>query len=189
MSVLSDFQAPLLNELPSTSVTDIGGEEIERRRQALQYALSYCLSAEDLAHTVKLCEQEFASKASFSVSEFCQRLFETKPQIQLDKESRLRLLRAMRQPAKVLNADGAMPAAEPSEPMPQMAEPSESMPQMPMPEPLGEEIIQLPSPEDSTSPELVMAIETPLAMPSPEDSTSPELFVLRYVNFGKEIIA
>lgn len=178
MAVRTEFQAPILNESPPTSVKNIGDEEIDRRRQALQYALSYCLSAEEMAHTVRLCEKEFARKASFSVSEFCQRLFETMPQVQLDKESRLRLLRAMRQPAKALSADTAMPISEPLEPVVQMPTPKSS--EAPS--------IQLPSPEDSTSPELVMPTEPIPAMPSPEDSASPELFVLRYANFGKDII-
>jgi hypothetical protein len=91
-----------------------------------------------MAHAVRLCEQEFAQKTSISVSEFCQRLFETTPQIQLDKDARLRLLRAMRQPVATLAADGAMPTPKGSEPR----EPSESIPRF--------------SPEDSASPELFM---------------------------------
>ncbi len=187
MAVQSDFQAPILNEVPSTSVAEIGDEEIERRRQALQYALSYCLSAEEMAHTVRLCENEFARKKAFSVSEFCQRLFETMPEVQLDKESRLRLLRAMRQPTKAFNAATEMTMPKPAEaPSIQLPSPEDSSsPELVM---VTEPPPTMPTPEDSTSPELVTATDSSSALPVPEDLTSPELFVLRYVNFGKDII-
>lgn len=136
------FQAPILNESPSATVTGVGEKEIERRRLALQHALASCLSVDELAHTVRLCEQEFARKTSVSVSELCHRLFETMPQIQLDKEARLRLLRSMRQPAQALLADTVMPTPEPPEPIPRPA-PEDSLPIM-------------PSPEDAVSPELFM---------------------------------
>jgi hypothetical protein len=132
------FQAPILNKLPSATVTGVGEKEIERRRLALQHALASCLSVDEMAHTVRLCEQEFARKTSVSVSELCHRLFETMPQIQLDKEARLRLLRAMRQPAKAPLVDTVMPAPQPPEPMELL---------VPLP---------LPAPEDATSPELFM---------------------------------
>ncbi len=211
MAVSTRFQAQLLNEPPPTSVTGNGEEEIERRRQALQLALSNCLSAEEMAHTVRLCEEEFARQTSFSVSEFCQRLFETMPQIQLDKEARLRLLRAMRQPTKTLSADAKMPTSTFPEPGPEpsvapamledstdsevildadppldMSLPADTIPLTSSP--LADELPVMPSPEDSTSPEVLLHPEAPPTMPSPEDSASPELFVLRYTNFGKEII-
>ncbi len=179
---MTTFQAPILNASSSIEATGVGQEEMERRRLALQVALASCLSSDEMAHTVRLCEQEFAKKRSVSVSEFCQRLFETLPQVQLDKDARLRLLRAMRQPVTNLAADDVMPAPKRSESI-ELPEPIE------LSEPIkSSEPIPLSSPEDSTSPELFLVTETPPIVSSPEDSTSPELFVLRYANFDKEIL-
>jgi hypothetical protein len=50
------------------------------------------------------------------------------------------------------------------------------------------EPMTMSSPEDSTSPELTLVMETPPMTFSPTDSTSPELFVLRYTNLGKNIL-
>ncbi len=185
---MTTFQAPILNESPSIAVAGVEESEMERRRLALQHALASCLSADEMARTVRLCEQEFAKKMSVSVSELCQRLFETMPQIQLDKDARLRLLRAMRQPVKPMFDDDVLPTLKPAAPLEfsepiEFSEPAESSTPLAPSEP-----IQLPSPEDSTSPELLLAPETPPTVPSPEDSASPELFVWRYTNFGKEII-
>ena len=179
---MSTFQAPILNASPSTAATGVGPEEMERRRLALQHALAACLSAEELAHTVQLCELEFAEQATLSVSAFCQRLFETQPQIQLDKEARLRLLRAMRQPVKDLVVHDVAPISQELESF-DLPEPLAIAESPPPPEP-----IPLASPEDSGSPELLMVTEAPPLAVSPEDSVSPDLYVLRYTNFGKEIL-
>lgn len=203
---MATFQAPILNSTSSITTTGVGQEEMERRRLALQQALASCLSADEMAHTVKLCEQEFAQKMSISISEFCQRLFETMPQIQLDKAARLRLLRAMRQPitnlavenrARISESTETLEFLEPTalaEPM-ALAEPIALAEPMTLAEPIEltepvapAEPIPLSSPEDSTSPELFLVAETPPVAASPEDSTSPELFILRYANFGKEIL-
>ncbi|ETX06370.1 MAG: hypothetical protein ETSY2_17545 [Candidatus Entotheonella gemina] len=188
------FQASILNASPSIALNGIGEEEMERRRLALQQALASCLSVDEMTHTVRLFEQEFSQKTSVNVSELCQRLFETMPQIQLDKEARLRLLRTMRQPKTLLAAENLMPPPKYSEPVasPEPVQFEESM-QLPEPMELTEpmapsEPIPLLTPEDSTSPELFLVTETPPVESSPEDSTSPELFVLRYSNFGKEIL-
>ena len=191
---MSTFQSSILNLSPSISVTGVGEDEMERRRLALQQALAPYLSADQMAHTVRLCEQEFSEKMSISVSEFCQRLFETMPQIQLDKDARLRLLRAMRQPRATLIADAVRLTPKRSETLsfPEPRDSSEStQPAEPIPraESTGpSEPISLSSPEDSTSPELLLITATPPIIPSPEDSVSPEVFVLRYTSFGKEIL-
>jgi len=162
------FQSPILNASPVTVPGGVGEVEMERRRLALQHALSSCLTLEQLAQTVRLCEQEFADILSLSVSDFCQRLFETMPQLQLDKEARLRLLQAMRLSVQQLAADTVIPTPDRAEP--------------PLFPELPSEPVSLSSPEDSTSPELFMVTETPPTEASPADSVSPELFVLRYTN-------
>ncbi len=187
---MTTFQAPILNASPSITTNGVGEEEVERRRLALQHALSTCLTAEEMAHTVRLCEHEFAQRMSVSVSEFCQRLFETMPQIQLDKAARLRLLRAMRQPVTNFAVDNGMPSPTLAEP-PELSEPTpmEFAEPIDLAEPVAPaDPIPMSSPEDSTSPELFMVAATPPVAASPEDSTSPELFVLRYTNFGKDIL-
>ena len=188
------FQAPILNSPSSSAVTSVGEKEIERRRLALQQALVPYLSADQMAHTVRLCEQEFSEKMSISVSEFCQRLFESMPQIQLDKDARLRLLRAMRQPRHAWIADAVRLTPKRSVPLAfpeprEASEPMQAAEPIPLTEPAGlSEPIALSSPEDSTSPELLLITETPPTMPSPEDSVSPESFVLRYAHLGKDIL-
>jgi hypothetical protein len=194
---MSIFRADILNASTAIEEAGVGEQELERRRLALQHALSSCLTTEQMAHALRLCEQEFAEKMSLSVSELCQRLFETMPQLQLDKDARLRLLRAMRQPRQKLLAEAVMPTLEYSEslvcpepqniskPMPHTAamEPVEFAEPMAFSEPMT-----MSSPEDSTSPELTLVMETPPMTFSPTDSTSPELFVLRYTNLGKNIL-
>ena len=191
---MSTFQAPILNSSTSISATSVAEKERERRRLALQQALAPYLSADQMAHTVRLCEEEFSEKMSISAAELCQRLFETMPQIQLDKDARLRLLRAMRQPSYTWIADAVRLTPKRSEPLafpepPEVSKPKQAAEPIPLTEPAAfSEPIALSSPEDSTSPELLLIAETPPTMPSPEDSVSPEIIVLRYANFGKDIL-
>ena len=174
---MSAFQSPILNASPTIVANGVGEAELERRRLALQHALGSCLTVDQLAHTVRLCEQEFAEKASVSVADLCQRLFETMPHLQLDTKARLRLLRSMRQSVQQLAAEAVMPALNTSEP-PLFVEQDEML------EPTAPAVpTQLVSPEDSTSSELFWVAETPPTQVSPKDSVSPDLIVLRYTSF------
>jgi hypothetical protein len=164
------FQSPILNASPATVANGVGEAELERRRLALQHALGSCLTVEQLAQTVRLCEQEFAEKASVSVADFCQRLFDTMPQLQLDTQARLRLLQMMRQSVQQLAAETVIPALNTPEPMP---------PAAPAP---------LVSPEDSTNSDLFWVAQTPPAQASPEDSVSPEFIVMRYTHVEKDML-
>ena len=176
------FQSPILNASPATVANGVGEAELERRRLVLQHALGSCLTVEQLAQTVRLCEQEFAEKASVSVADFCQRLFETMPHLQLDTEARLRLLRTMRQSVQQLAAETVIPALDTPEP-PALIEPEATSAPTPSAAPAP-----LVSPEDSTSSDLFWVAETPPAQASPEDSVSPDLIVLRYTHVEKEML-
>ena len=51
---MSTFQSHVLNASTSTTEIDIGEEERERRRLALQHALTSCLSADQMAQGAAL---------------------------------------------------------------------------------------------------------------------------------------
>ena len=92
---------------PSTLSPSEANGEASRRRRAIYQTLHPALSSEELQAALEICDREFPVDQPFSVSEFCQRLIETSSEIQLNKETRLDLLRTMRQPIEKLGSDPA----------------------------------------------------------------------------------
>ncbi len=121
------------------------------RRRAVYQALQSALSSEEMHRALLLCNQEFPPDRTFIAAEFCQRLAETIPDVQLDKETRLHLLRTMRQPAQELGVD-PLPLSGAADP--DVAEPVVA--------------------------ELVMADDEADGPPCQDDRPSPEIFWLRY---------
>ena len=75
------------------------------RKKAVEKALQSVLTREQIAHAILLCDHEFATEPAFSATSFCQRLVETLPEIQLNAQARLALLRTVRQSAEELGVE------------------------------------------------------------------------------------
>lgn len=93
---------PAPSSMPSASKQS---DEASRRRRAIYQALHPALPPGELNKALALCERDFPLHEPFSVAEFCQRLAESSPEIRLNKEVRLALLRTMRQRVETLGID------------------------------------------------------------------------------------
>ena len=169
-------------------------DEASRRRRAIYQALQPALPPEELNKALALCDRDFPLDAPFSVAEFCQRLTESSPEISLSKESRLALLRTMRQRVENLGID-PLPAQDveveeaPSDALAAEAE-SGLHPQALTDEDEDETVECIkPDLESLVSPPTdQVAYCTMAGRPYRGDQPSPELFALRYANFGQPIV-
>ncbi len=80
-------------------------EEADRRKKVIRQTLQSVLSESQMLHAVGLCEREFPPEEPFSTSLFCQRLAETIPDVYLNHETRLTLLRMLRRSVSEQNVN------------------------------------------------------------------------------------
>ncbi len=67
------------------------------KQDVISDIFSQKFESEDLEEAFRICNEDFDKDSEFTASEFCQRLTETRPEIELGKQTRLLLLHGVRQ--------------------------------------------------------------------------------------------
>lgn len=70
---------------------------IKQKQDLVSQIFGDKLAHEDLKEAFRICEEDFGENHEFTASDFCQRLATTRPEVEIGRQTRLLLLRGVRQ--------------------------------------------------------------------------------------------